>query len=622
VFPGDHPGGFPDPTDLAWDAHDGTPLVAESDGVLAVFNNSTGLIHESFLGGPFGGIAVDPLSGHVFLSEPTTNRVLALAGGTGKLLGNLTVGASPVGVAYDPVTHEIYVANANSSNVSIIAPSTNRVIGTLSTGAGPKWLAADSRNGRLFVSDAARCTGNFTKCNVTVVEPSNGTIVATVGFANATGRLAFDNASDAMAVILPTAVRVVLINATTNLVVRSISVNYHIHGELAGGVAFDSATDELYVSTSFNLVDLNATNYAVAHDSIPTFEALQLALDSSRGELFVTESTSVFGGATPSLYTYAIPTHAFGPTVPTFDTPGATACCSPTGRLYVVDESSGRIDEVAPATGRILSTWPGVTGFALVADPAHDHLFVTQGRDIAVYNMTTHGLTEQISAPSGAKYTLTYDPSAERLYAGAPSTADITVYNVSTNVTVTTIHVTLRGQRGATIQTLLIDPSDGVLFADASVFSGQTTSVSKVSRISLATDTPMAHATLPTFAEGLALDPYTHQLYVGIVDKENFAPHAPLVDVLNAGSLSNVTTINLTSNGGGDPLTLVWSSNANAVFVASGTVGELWELDPSTHAVVAGVLVGQLPTAIVSDASNGTLWLPESSSGTVSDVRV
>lgn len=622
VFGGNHPSGFPHPTDLAWDPHDGNLLVAESDGVLAVFNNSTGPLHETYIGGPFGGIAVDPRNGHVFVSEPSLNLVVVVAGGTGKLLANLTVGATPIGVAYDPVTQEIYVANANSSNLSVIAPTTDRVVGSLPAGAGAEWVAADLRNGQLFVSDAGSCTANTTVCNVTVVAPSNATIVATVPIANATGRLAFDNASNAMAVLLPSAVRVDMIGAATDRVVHSIPVNFHLTDEFATGVAFDAATDELYVATSFNLVDLNATNYHLANDSIPTYTALQLALAPTTGTLYVTEGLSAGSGAIANIFTYGTAPHAFGSTIPTYDVPGATACCSISGHAYVVDQSLGRIEEIAPSTGRIVATWPGVAGFALVADAVHDRLFVTQDRDIAVYNMTTHGLLEQILTPNGAEFTLAYDPVNDRLYAGDAGSPDISVYNVSTNTTVATIHVTIPGAKGGTIQTLLIDPSAGALFADASVFSGVTASESKVTRISVATDKSTAHDLLPTFAEGLALDPGTGKLYVGTVDKENYAPHAPLVQVLQAGSLSNVTTVKLTSAGGGDPLTLVWSSYDGDVFVSAGSLGQVWELDPTTHAVIAGILVGQIPTSIVSDDANGTLWLPESATGTISDVRV
>jgi len=65
-----------------------------------------------------GGVAVNPNTGHVFITTSSNNGVDVLSGRGYGIVGVVPVGRNPFGNAVDPTTGRIYVVNRNSNDIS------------------------------------------------------------------------------------------------------------------------------------------------------------------------------------------------------------------------------------------------------------------------------------------------------------------------------------------------------------------------------------------------------------------------------------------------------------------------------------------------------------------------
>lgn len=68
-----------------------------------------------------GGIAVNPTTGHVFVTNSQSNTVSVVSGATYNVLATVSTGLSPFGNAADPTTGRVYVVNRESDNISVFS---------------------------------------------------------------------------------------------------------------------------------------------------------------------------------------------------------------------------------------------------------------------------------------------------------------------------------------------------------------------------------------------------------------------------------------------------------------------------------------------------------------------
>ena len=57
------------------------------------------------------------------------------------------------GLAYDPTSSEVLVSNSVWDNVSAISDATNNITGSFAVGTDPAGIAIDNRSGEVFVTD-------------------------------------------------------------------------------------------------------------------------------------------------------------------------------------------------------------------------------------------------------------------------------------------------------------------------------------------------------------------------------------------------------------------------------------------------------------------------------------
>jgi DNA-binding beta-propeller fold protein YncE len=119
----------------------------------------------SVLGGKITGIAINPTTGLVYVSNYNLGMVNVFSESTGKSMANITV-KSPSGIVVNPVNDMVYVASntttlAGADSLYVINGSSNTVLGVMpvtsgpSTGAGPENIALDTTNNTILLSNAS-----------------------------------------------------------------------------------------------------------------------------------------------------------------------------------------------------------------------------------------------------------------------------------------------------------------------------------------------------------------------------------------------------------------------------------------------------------------------------------
>lgn len=77
------------------------------------------------------GVAVNPNTNMVYVTNPFSNTTSVIEGNTGTVVKIIGVGLGPTGVAIDVSRNLIYVTNEKSNSVSVIDGKTNTVVTTI-----------------------------------------------------------------------------------------------------------------------------------------------------------------------------------------------------------------------------------------------------------------------------------------------------------------------------------------------------------------------------------------------------------------------------------------------------------------------------------------------------------
>ncbi|MBI1876286.1 MAG: YncE family protein, partial [Acidobacteria bacterium] len=99
-----------------------------------------------------GGLAVNPVSNRVYISNYCSNAVSVVDGATDTEIVSVRVGAYPLAMEVNLTTNQIYVANRHDGTVSVIDGLTNTVSATVDAGAQPAGLAVNATTNRVYVT--------------------------------------------------------------------------------------------------------------------------------------------------------------------------------------------------------------------------------------------------------------------------------------------------------------------------------------------------------------------------------------------------------------------------------------------------------------------------------------
>jgi YVTN family beta-propeller protein len=116
------------PEGIAVNPRTNTAYVVTDHNLLSVINGKTNKVVTTITAGSNApgdnafGVAADPRTGLIYVTNPDSNTVTVINGETRKKVATVRVGRSPfIGIAVDPRTGLVYVANLFSNTVSVLA---------------------------------------------------------------------------------------------------------------------------------------------------------------------------------------------------------------------------------------------------------------------------------------------------------------------------------------------------------------------------------------------------------------------------------------------------------------------------------------------------------------------
>lgn len=120
------------------------------------------------VGGAPGGLAVNPVTGLGYVTDPQAGTLAVLDPRSASVVGVVRVGGAPGAVAVDAKAGRIYVANPPGGTVVVLDGRTHDLVSVVGAGAGASALAVDEgadrvyavsgRTGTLAVLDGVSCT--------------------------------------------------------------------------------------------------------------------------------------------------------------------------------------------------------------------------------------------------------------------------------------------------------------------------------------------------------------------------------------------------------------------------------------------------------------------------------
>jgi len=268
------------PESITYDSSNGALYVAAETGVGLAINGLTNQITAAYvLQGLPADALYDPLNKDVYVNSISQGSVYVISSLTGRVVATLWPGdpyvALPVALgssmALDPVSGMIYLTNPDMSKVSVIDGATNTITRTISFPSDlnntyvPDGIVYDSSNGYLYVT-LADCQNNLA-----------GVVTVGTGTVNVCSKVG-TSASASVAVIDP----------TTNSIVRSIKV-----GVFPEAAVYDPANNEIYIATyngtaSIQVIDTRSNVQLGTIDlgSLSSMYLTSLTYDSANGDVY------------------------------------------------------------------------------------------------------------------------------------------------------------------------------------------------------------------------------------------------------------------------------------------------------------------------------------------------
>jgi len=137
------------------------------------------------LSGAATGMAIDPASHRLFISDGVHSNVTVIDTATRGIVAHVAVGSLPVGMDFDPGNGCVYVADYSSDLVSVLNGSTGTVVASVAVGSHPYGVVYDSADGFVYVTNSG-------SLNVSVINGSSNTVVKTLAVGSGPGPIAFD----------------------------------------------------------------------------------------------------------------------------------------------------------------------------------------------------------------------------------------------------------------------------------------------------------------------------------------------------------------------------------------------------------------------------------------------
>ncbi len=157
------PGGGP-----AW-------AISSSSCSLSWFNgNATAVAASADIGGGPNAIAFDPANDLAFVAS--SNNLTIVNVSTRQLEGSVPTGSFPNGVEYDATDASVFVADTDSNRVEVVSAENDSILASIPVCPTPSQMAWDNASDLVAVA----CTGNGTEGSVDVISAANDSVVASI----------------------------------------------------------------------------------------------------------------------------------------------------------------------------------------------------------------------------------------------------------------------------------------------------------------------------------------------------------------------------------------------------------------------------------------------------------
>jgi YVTN family beta-propeller protein len=361
----------------------------------------------------------------------TAGAVPASAAVVYTVTNTIPVGSPPSGLAVDPVTGTVYVSRAGE--VSVIDAATDTVTATIpvSGGGGAGAIVADPAAGAVYVAG-----GN----GVLVIDAATSKVTATIALSGGAGAMSVDPAAGAIYAVTgeegPRGT-VSVIDTATNKVTATISVSPD-----PVAVAVDPAVGTVYVANqrdpdedgTVSVIDA-ATNTVTATITVGQLPE-GMAVDPVAGTVYVASGPmSVIDAATSTVTA----------TIPEDNGPDAVAVDPAAGTVYLANTNytertgfsdGGTVSVIDAATGDVAATVPvGIDPTAVAVDPATHAVYVANAGSGTVSVISSTQAAQAIaftSAPPAKPVTGgTYRVAAAGGGSGNPVTVTIGAWSTS-----------------------------------------------------------------------------------------------------------------------------------------------------------------------------------------------
>jgi len=182
-------------------------------------------------GDPFG-VAVNPLTGTVYVTNVLSETVSVISGRTGTVTATIPVLGIPLGIAVNPLTGTVYTIGTGI--LSVISGRTGMVTATIPAAGAPDAVAVNAVTGTVYVANGESKT-------VSVISGRTGTVTATITVVGHPRAVAVNPLTGAVYVAGSGIVSV--ISGRTDTVTATITV-----GSDPQGVAVNPLANTVYVT--------------------------------------------------------------------------------------------------------------------------------------------------------------------------------------------------------------------------------------------------------------------------------------------------------------------------------------------------------------------------------------
>jgi YVTN family beta-propeller protein len=575
--------------------------------------------------GPLVGPIINPTDGSVYVGDG--DAILVLNGASDVVSRTLRVEEAPTSLAFDQANGELYLGNFFSNNISVINPSSGSLVTNVTVAAQPSSaddyatytsaaIVFDSSNGDLYVS--VQGTRGMVSAGgwVSVISGSSNTIIANITKAELFGLAGPGKLTFGFA-------------GPGGLTFDpSNGCIYSVDEVAAGGLAGSYRPNYGLLTVINGSTDKAAANIKVAAD------AQDVAYDSQNGNLYVVGESSVMSVVDDA-------TNTVVSNVSIGSGPHAIAFDSRNGYLYVAGPNAVQV--INPTPGVAVTNILGPINVAdLVFDPANRLLFARSADSVYVIDGGTNALMATIGL-STSPWNAALDPSTDRLYAESTSSTPIFVIDASTN------HVVSRTNATGAPYTVKLGFAGAAFDAVNHLYYVVDTTSDVVRVVNGTTGKTVATVSVEFTPTALVYDSRDNSVYVfsntqqyQIINGSNNKVGDLLSGTVTMGNewdgtafdtlngcifvtgpggiavINGTSTYLITSSGGGYPLSLVFDPSNGLVYAVNAFQNTVTVIDGSTNKAIGILAVGIYPTHVAVDPSTGYAYVTNMQSGTVS----